>query len=151
MGKANKPESKIFNFQIKSVELIKQNLELPETKINPITSFNFNIGVEQKLDYKNKLLIVITHVEITPTENLDLKLGSASVACVFSIENFEEVIKSDKKGVPHVDEIITQTLNSISISTSRGVLSQVFKGTFLHQAVLPVLDPKAFKAAPIAE
>jgi hypothetical protein len=151
MGKVNKPKSNIFNFQIKSVELIKQNLELLETNINPITSFNFNIGVEQKLDYKNKLLIVITHVEITPTENLDLKLGSASVACVFSIENFEEVIKSDKKGIPHIDEIITQTLNSISISTSRGVLSQVFKGTFLHQAILPLLDPKAFKAEHFAE
>jgi len=149
MAKDKKEENKIFNFQIKSIELIKQNFALPVKQIEAITNFNFNIGLEQKLDHVNKLIIVITHIDIFKTEDLDLKLGSASVACVFTIEKYEEVVQIDKKGITHIEEYITQTLNSISISTTRGVLSQLFRGTFLHNAILPIVNPKSFKTAPI--
>jgi hypothetical protein len=37
-------------------------------------------------------------------------------------------------------------LNRISISTTRGAMFSTFKGTFLHAAILPIVDPKNFKA-----
>jgi uncharacterized protein YbbC (DUF1343 family) len=37
-------------------------------------------------------------------------------------------------------------LNSISLSTTRGAMFSTFKGTFLHGAVLPIIDPKQFQA-----
>lgn len=146
MAKA-KHEHKIFNFQIKSVELLKQNFAVPNKPIGNTVNFNFNVGLEQKLDFTNKLFIVILHVDITSTEDLDFKLASSSVACVYAIEHFDEVVNMDKSGKPHIDETITQTLNSISISTTRGVLAQLYKGTYLHNAILPVVDPKSLKPA----
>ncbi len=147
MAKVNKKISKIFNFQIKSVELLKHNFAVPTNPIGNFVNFNFNVGLEQKLDHTNKLFIVILHVDVASTEDLDSELGSASIACVYGIENFDDVVNMDKSGKPHIDEIITQTLNSISVSTTRGVLSQLFRGTFLHNAILPVVDPKTFKPA----
>jgi hypothetical protein len=35
-------------------------------------------------------------------------------------------------------------MNSISISTIRGIMFSTFKGTYLHNAFLPVIDPKSF-------
>lgn len=151
MAKANNPENPIFNFQIKSVELLKQNFAVPTKPIGNIVNFNFNVGLEQKLDHTNKLFIVILHVDITSTDNLEFKLGSASVACVYGIEKFDEVVNIDKSGKPHIDATITNTLNSISVSTVRGVLSQLFRGTYLHNAILPVVDPKTFKPIQVAE
>jgi len=36
-------------------------------------------------------------------------------------------------------EFIT-TINSLSLSTSRGILFMLFRGTFLHSAILPIID-----------
>lgn len=148
MAQTNKTENIIFNFQIKSVELLKHNFAVPTKPIAAIVNFNFNVGLEQKLDHTNKLFIIILHVDITSTEDLDFKLASTSVACVYNIEKFDEVVNLDKDGVPHINEAITQTLTSITISTARGVLSQLYRGTFLHNAFLPVIDPKTFKLTP---
>ncbi len=142
MAKA-KHEHKNFHFHVKSVELLKHNFAVPDKPIENSGSFNFNVGVEQKLDFTNKLFIVILHVDISSTKELDFILASASVACVYGIERFNEVIRMNTSGKPNIDETITHTLNSISISTTRGVLSQLFKGTYLHHAILPVVDPKS--------
>lgn len=39
---------------------------------------------------------------------------------------------------------ILVTFNSISISTMRGLMFAQFKGTFLHNAILPIIDPGSF-------
>jgi hypothetical protein len=145
MAKVNKLEHKTFSFGIRSVELLKHSFAVPNNPIDNFTNFNFNIGVEQKLDHTNKLFIVILNIDVTSVEDIGTKLGSASIACIYDVENFDRIVNIDKSGKPNIDETITQTLNSISISTSRGVLSQLFKGTFLHNAILPIIDPKTFK------
>ena len=41
--------------------------------------------------------------------------------------------------------VVEKWLNSISLSTLRGAMFNHFKGTFLHEAILPVIDPGSFK------
>ena len=41
---------------------------------------------------------------------------------------------------------IIVTINSISISTIRGIMFSTFKGTYLHNAFLPIIDPKSFNS-----
>ena len=134
-----------IKFQIKSVDLLGSNLQLPGTSLPVNPNFSFSITVEQKLDFNKRSLIVIINVDISTAENLDFKLGSASVGCLFSIENFDEVVKMDKNKQANIPKGVIDLLNSIAISTTRGVLSQVFKGTFLHHAILPIIDPKSLK------
>lgn len=134
-----------IKFQIKAVELLNSHLQ-PTAESLPINQvYSFNIALEQKLEPTSNSLIVITNVDISAIEKLDLKLASASVACVFVVENFSEVVKFDKNKKVTIAQNIIDMLNSISISTTRGVLSQIIKGTFLHHAVLPIIDPKALK------
>jgi hypothetical protein len=151
MVKDKSKEIQNINFQIKVVDLVKSFLAAPVKQFTTVPNFNFTINLEQKLDHTNKCLIVITNVEITTTDDLDTILGSASVACVFSIENYDEVVTIDKNKHAHIKDVTSNVLNSISISTTRGVLSQIFRGTILHHAILPVLDPKSFKSAHISE
>ncbi len=134
----------LINFQIKTIDLIHSSLQSPKAFIADEQIFSFNISVEQKLDPGNKCLIVITHVEITTPDDIDYKLATAAVACLFSIENYNDVIRMEKDQVV-INPGVIEILNSISYSTTRGVLSQLLRGTYLHNAIMPIIDPKTFK------
>lgn len=135
----------ILNFQIRSVELLDSSLSTPKEATNIETNFIFNVNLEQKIDQAQKALIVITHVDVAAEANQQKKLGSISTACLFSIENFHEIIKVDDKNLTHkISDSMMEIVNSISISSTRGAMSQIFRGTYLHHAILPIVDPKAF-------
>jgi hypothetical protein len=126
--------------QLKSIELLQSSLSTPRnTNIN-ISSYTFNISIESRGDATNKLIFVIVSVEIKDAEQT-LLLGSLAVSCIFEIANFKEVIQLNSEGLVIIPESLRNTLNSIAISTTRGVLFSEFRGTFLHGAVLPIIDP----------
>jgi hypothetical protein len=103
-------------------------------------SYAFNISIESRGDATNKLVFVIVSVEIKDAEQI-LLLGSLAVSSIFEIANFKEVIQLNSEGLVIIPESLRNTLNSIAISTTRGVLFSEFRGTFLHGAVLPIIDP----------
>lgn len=125
--------------QIRGIELLNGSWNLHENHNTTIT--NFNINVESRADAPNKLLFVIVHIDIK-NDDQSLVLGALSVSCIFEIANFDEVIKIESDGKLIIPQPLIDTLNSISISTTRGVMFSTFKGTFLHGAVLPIIDPK---------
>lgn len=141
-----KIEDKEFNveLQIRTIELLNSSIKLPANSNKPITNFNFNIGIESRIDAQNKLIFVIVHVEIK-NDDQSIILGNLSVSCIFEIVNFVDVIKVKTNGKVDIPQKLIEMLNSISISTTRGVMFSTFRGTFLHSAVLPIIDPKQFQ------
>lgn len=127
--------------QIKSIELLKSELNLPANSNAPLINFNFNISVESRADAANKLVFVIVHVKIY-NDDQSMILGALSLSCIFEIANFEHVVKVETDGQLNIPQGLINTLNTISISTTRGVMFSIFKGTFLHGAVLPIIDPR---------
>ena len=147
MRKEKEIKSSLVNFQIRGVEVINNSFVLPPSPpIGNNINFNFNIKIENKVDHVNKLILVIVHVDISTFETPLNILGNISVACIFNVENYDEIITPEKDNVNVTlpDELST-LLNSISISTTRGVMAQIYKGTFLNAAILPIVDPKVFK------
>jgi len=130
-----------IEMQIKAIELLNNSIILPPNAKNPITNFNFNLNIESKADTSKKLVFVIVNVEIK-NDDQSLIIGTISVSCVYEIFNFEEVIKIEVDGRINMPPKLVETLNIISISTTRGVMFSTFKGTFLHNAFLPIIDPK---------
>lgn len=145
-------KKELINFQIRSVDLLGHYLSTPKEPNINIQEFSFDINLERKVDHNLKSLVVITNIDITSISDTSQKLGSVSTACVFTIENFNEVIKMDENKLTHtISNEMMDILNSISISSTRGVMSQIFRGTFLHHATLPILDPKSFTQKPQAQ
>jgi hypothetical protein len=139
-------QNKDFNveMQIKAIELLNGSLNLPANPNTPVTNINFNISLESRADADNKLVFVIVHVEIK-NDDYSIVLGALSVSCIFEIVNFQEIIIIEADGKVNIPQHLIETLNIISISTTRGVMFSTFKGTFLHSAVLPIIDPKQFQ------
>jgi hypothetical protein len=53
------------------------------------------------------------------------------------------VITADFSGNLNVPQGLTELLAVQAIATMRGIMFSTFKGTFLHNAVLPLIDTRA--------
>ncbi len=130
-------------FQIKAIELVDFKLNQLSNPLPEQTTFHFNINLEQIINSENKLVIVVATVEIL-NEDKTTQLASLKGSCIFEVANFNEFIVEGTNQVA-IPESAVVTFNSITLSTVRGLMFAQFKGTHLHTAILPVLDPAAFK------
>lgn len=139
MAKQAEPIS--ATFQLRGVEL----QELVIHKVAPgssIATFNFDISVETNVDVNQKIVIASTRIKILAEDKIT-ELGYVSCACVFSVANFDEIINVRSDNVIDLIEPFAETINSISISTTRGYMASELKGTVLHYAFLPIIDIKS--------
>ena len=135
-------ERKIL-FQIKAIELVDFKLNQLTQQLPEQTTFHFNINLEQIINSENKLVIVIATVEILNEDKIS-QLASLKSSCIFEVANFNEFLIAGTNQV-NLPESAVFTFNSITLSTVRGLMFAQFKGTHLHAAILPIIDPTSFK------
>lgn len=129
------------NFQLKGIELIAINLNHPQIPLNAERAYNFNINIEQRINNEEKLVIVTTSVDLI--HELDNQChASIKTSCIFLIENLQDFYSETNNQANLPDQFII-TLNSISLSTTRGIMFSQFKGTFMHNVFLPIVNPSA--------
>jgi hypothetical protein len=129
-----------ISFRLKNIELLQSSLASIDYVITNETIFKFNINIEHLVNINENYIAVKPNVEIFTEEN-DFVLGKLSSSLIFEFENLNSYVVVNEVKLPS-DIIIA--MNSISISTIRGIMFSTFKGTYLHNAFLPVIDPKAF-------
>ena len=132
-----------MKFQIKGVEVLNIELTQPPKKLPAKVTFNFNVSIKHKINPQKKIVLVLVGVNMFH-ENKENLLGKILVNCVYLIENFDEIVQEKESQKFYFTKEITDLLNSISISTTRGVMASVFRGTVLHNAILPVINPQDF-------
>tara|TARA_R110002096_G_scaffold435705_2_gene662206 strand:- start:67 stop:489 length:423 start_codon:yes stop_codon:yes gene_type:complete len=132
-------EEKPFNFQIKGIEILDSSIVRPKSKIDGNTVFGFDLQAQHSFNLERELVIVTCNISVLDNNSKD-KLGHVNVSCLYYVENFEQYF--DKKtNAPNLPQGVITMLNSISISTIRGVMYGIFRGTFLNGAILPVVNP----------
>src|SRR4030042_4258852 len=127
--------------------MIDFSLICPQRQKSETQGFNFNINVEHKINKDKKLVYVTVGVDIIH-EDRETRLGNIKVSCHFQIPELDTFILPGQQDQINLPSNIIDLLNSVSISTLRGMMFSTFKGTYLHNAVLPVIDPKTFKSKP---
>lgn len=142
------PEEKndLMSFQLRAIELHERSLVKPSVPGFTVSNFHFNISIESNVDTTQKLVLVVTKVKIF-ADDQTTELGSLTSACVFSLGNFDEAVKIQPNNSFELPEGLPDLLNSIALSTTRGILFSEFKGTLLHHAFLPIIDVKSLKKA----
>jgi len=141
-------KSKNINFQLKGIEILDSYLLSPPKNKRGTKEYHFNLGLEHKIANEQKVIFVLIKVEVFHEDKKTL-LGSLRTSLNFVVDNFEEIIqKKDKNSKVIIPTEFIDILNSISISTLRGMMFCIFRGTFLHNAVLPIIAPKSLKKEP---
>lgn len=127
-----------ISFQIQGVELVESSFKVPANKpISEKEVFKFNLNLEHLLDPGKEILIVKTRVNILMKDSEEV-VGVIKSQVIFKVLDLVSHFQESKLNLP---DIFIATLNSISISTTRGMMFSAFRGTFLHNAILPLIDP----------
>ncbi|WP_367769050.1 hypothetical protein AB3G33_10430 [Flavobacterium sp. WC2421] len=135
-------EQKNISFRLKNIELSQSSLSVVSDSITNDTIFKFNINIEHLVNLNENVIAIKPIVEIFIEENNNKTiLGGLSASLIFEFENLPSFVIDNEVKLP-TDIIIA--INSISISTIRGIMFSTFKGTYLHNAFLPIIDPKSF-------
>jgi len=82
---------------------------------------------------------VIVNVDVISDDQKNV-FGSISVNNVYQIINFEEAFKLDAQNQYEIPPKLLEAIGSTSLSTTRGIMYSLFKGTFLNNALLPLVD-----------
>ena len=135
-------KNKEIKFQLKGIELLDVQLNHPQKPLPKQITFHFDITLEHRINAENKLVIVICNIKVV-NENKSATLGSLKASCIYNVVNIADFIEPDQKQVNFPKDIIT-TFNSITVSTVRGIMFSQFRGTFLHNAYLPIINPQSF-------
>jgi hypothetical protein len=137
----NNPSDAI-GFKIEAIELLEYALNTPNYLPAPDLTYKFDMGIEHKISLDLKKIFVVCTFVIR-SEATDEQFAHAKISCAYDFPEVERFYDKTKSKV-ELPVTIGITLNSISLSTSRGVLFTLFRGTFLHHAILPIVDPKSF-------
>jgi hypothetical protein len=139
-------ENKNFavDLKLKGIELLHGSINFPANPNISLSTFNFNISLETRADATTKMLFIIVAVEIKSEDQNNI-LGSLTASCIYEISDFDKYVKFDSEGKLHIPPQVNEILGSITISTVRGIMFSTYKGTFLHNAFLPIIDPRSLK------
>lgn len=140
---AQQTKTQQAHFRVKAIEIIKFDMKIPEKREKRIENFNFDVNLQLRVIPKEKSLIVMVSVKVTDKERI-YELSDITTSFVYAIDNFDEVLPLQDNQY-QVPPAIVEILNKESISATRGIMYQQFKGTFLHTAILPLLDLKKSK------
>jgi hypothetical protein len=129
-------------YHLKGIELIRCTINTPEGA--PAPNFNFSISLQTQLDAMPRTLTVIVNVDVISDDQKNV-FGSISVNYVYQIINFEEAFKLDAQNQYEIPPKLLEAIGSTSLSTTRGIMYSLFKGTFLNNALLPLIDLQRLK------
>ena len=134
-------KQKLVEYRIKAVELVDLSLTAPATALPEKEKVQFDINIQHQIDNANSCVLVFCAVAIK-NNSRELTLGNIRSCCVFEILNMSSFFNDDNEAYDFPDVLVT-VMNSITISTTRGMMASQFRGTFLSKAVLPIIDPNA--------
>lgn len=128
-----------IEFKLIGIQILNKALNpLPENHpINP-EGFRYEVKVEDKVQANNEFVLVFVHAKINNEERTIL-FGNLSVVYFFHILKFNDFIKLEENGTYTIPPFLDALIRPVCISTTRGIIYSEFRGTFLHNAIMPVI------------
>ena len=126
--------------KFKIIDLLSKKMIAPSQSLTAVPKmFHFDILVDTSVNTEQKIIVIVVDIKIKEV-NKEIVQGELSLACGFEVENFEEtILKDDKTNMYIVPPDTDALVKSVSISTARGVLFSEFRGTYLMQAIMPII------------
>jgi len=121
------------------------NFELrPMLKQIDLEKFQIDISVQVTVSPEvQNIAFTVTNIGVKQYDGTEVyaRLG---VIIAYRVENFNEVFPIEEGKHVILPEVHT-LLTSISLSTTRGILFSQLRGTYLHKAIIPVIDLTTLK------
>jgi len=133
-----------FNVRLVGVSLLGINLPVRIEPIPDGTVFQFNMKIEQRFYLEQNIVLTIFNLKISDTPTNDNVYCEITTSCTFHIKEdlkaFQDT-KTEKISLPENGRLL---MNSLTISTSRGMIASELNSTYLQGVILPIVDPTTF-------
>lgn len=138
---ANNKEQLTINYALNSMEVVNSKIAEPKELIEPSNSIGFFINIEHNVNIDEEILSSYSTFVLNNSETNEV-YASITIKYNFNVENLNNFFNVETKELLLPNEFII-VVNSISISSSRGVIHMLFNGTNLSNFILPIIDPTA--------
>lgn len=138
------PENTL-TYRIGGVDMISCHLAEPTPQFAPDQKMNFNLQLRHQVMEKESAIAVICTIR-TASEGTQQELATFTGRMTFAVDGLASITKQQADGQIALPKDVINSLNGITISTMRGMMWSTFKGTYLHRAVLPIVNPEGFQA-----
>ncbi len=132
-----------YRYSINAIELREAHIHPAPLPEEAASGLNFNVNLENLVHDEQGWILSVVTVNIS-TQRSSLPVGRLAAEVSFSLADYTSHIPKNDQGIAVLPPELMATLNGIAISTTRGIMFGVFKGTPLHGALLPLMDVKAF-------
>lgn len=132
-----------YRFSLQGIELLESHILPVPPPEEAASGLNFNVNLENMVHDQNEWILCKVTVTVATQRSMQ-QVGRLSTMTVFKLADYQAVMEKAENGQPTIPPELQATLNGIAISTTRGIMFGVFKGTPLHGALLPLMDAKAF-------
>ena len=126
-----------MQFKIVALDILEANLVSPPQNLTQEIVFQFEVNIEHRWNTDDEIFIVVTSIAIH--SNQKHLLSTFKTNTVYKVEELVNYVDTanSKNNIP-TDVILD--LNELAISTTRGALFSFLKGTYLHNAILPIIN-----------
>jgi hypothetical protein len=124
---------------MKSLEIQKASMDMALIGQCQTDNFNFKLRVQHDFREEEREVAVTAFFGIYQTDAKEL--GAVDIQIIYSIANWAEVVRSEPTGELTIPEGLRSMLNSLTISTSRGVVFTLFHNAKLSNVIFPIIDP----------
>ena len=128
-------------FGLKGIEIINSVIKAPKES-REISTFNFDIQFKSIANLKENIVSIVMDVIVKDTGD---QMGQFSAVFNYGVDDLEKLATVREINQVEVPQPLLTTLLGISASTMRGLMFASFKGTFLHSAILPLIDIAALQ------
>ncbi len=132
---SNTTQNQPVTYRISALEMLNLEIKHPRQDNMDFNTFHFDLKLQHRINAEKSLVFVITNIDIMDKDK-STQVGHIETSCIFHVENFSEYIGEDNQA--RFPDAFISEINSMAISTTRGMMFSEFKGTFMHKAVLPI-------------
>lgn len=127
-----------YTFSLNRIELIEKSMYWE--RVNNDLPFQFALQIQVVSNSVENESHHIADVKVLQDKSSDTEIARVKLNCVFHVPDILQYQNNKTQQIQLPDEFML-LLNTVVIGTARGVMFSEFRGTFLHQTILPVIDP----------
>lgn len=134
-----------IGFQIRSIRVLEFSIHKSSTSVSE--NYHFNVRINHLFDSEHDIQIVRLSISISLSIEQP-PLTELTLECLYQLTNYRHWLaqQANERLIAGVLPTgLAVTLNSISISTARGILYERLKESALQDIILPIIDPSALQ------
>jgi len=127
-------ETKSLKIKLKDIQSLGMSFEGADIETDSQAEYNFDISISHEYNFEDEIVLAIMDIKV-------FESSSGSKICTSKLK-FAFHIKNLIRHTPNktLDQKVVDLINTVSISTARGIIFLQSQGSPLKNIILPIVD-----------